>query len=82
MLVITALVRLRHEGDCKLKVILVYIERSCLRKPKEVEEEEDDEEEKEAEEEMTEERDHGGGTAIIWGFSCRLNQMLTSSYYA
>lgn len=56
MLVITALVRLRHEGDCKLKVILVYIERSCLRKPKEVEEEEDDEEEKEAEEEMTEEK--------------------------
>lgn len=40
MLVIPVLVRLRHEGDCKLKVILVYIERSCLRKPKEVEEEE------------------------------------------
>lgn len=56
MLVIPVLVRLRHEGDCKLKVILVYIERSCLRKPQEVEEEEDEEEEKEKEE-MTEEKE-------------------------
>lgn len=57
MLVIPVLVRLRHEGDCKLKVILVYIERSCLRKPKEVEGEEDEEEEKKEEEEMTEEKE-------------------------
>lgn len=56
MLVIPVFVRLRHEGDCKLKVILVYIERFCLRKPKEVEEEEDEEEEKE-DEEMTEEKE-------------------------
>ena len=38
MLVIPALVRLRHEGDCKLKAIMVYIERSCLKKPEEEEE--------------------------------------------
>lgn len=50
--VIPALVKLRHEGYCKFKVILVYIERPRLKKPEE------------EMEKTTTGGDHSGGMAI------------------